>query len=97
KHARNALAHLTEIAEIGEHPHNERVARKMDALLLSKLFEGHRRGRQPGAAHGDVVVEHPNFDGRAGESVVAMGDGIDQGFLPSEGRILKTLAEKEIV
>src|SRR5581483_736364 len=59
KHARHAFAHLAQVAEIGERAHEQRVARKVNALLPAQLLQRDRRRRQAGAAHGDMIVEHP--------------------------------------
>src|SRR5881397_2327193 len=43
KHAGDAFAHLLQITEIGEHPHDQWIAGKVKALVLLQLLEGHRR------------------------------------------------------
>src|SRR3989304_654874 len=65
--------------------------------MLLELFQGDRRRQQAGTAHLDAVVEHPDLYRGAAERIIAVRDGVDQGLLPGEARILETLAKKQVV
>ena len=94
---RYAFAHFLQITEIRQHTYDQRVARKVDAPVLTQLFEAYGRRRKTGAAHFNPIIKHPDLDGGARDSIIPVRDRIDQSFLPSKSGILESLSEKQVV
>lgn len=50
----------------------------------------------PGLRTSKPVVKHPDFDAQSLIAIVAVGDGVDDGFLPGERGVLQLLLEEEV-
>ena len=81
KHSRDAFPHFSQVTQVGERPNDQRVAGKVNGFTQLQLFEGDGRRRETGASDLDPIIEHPNFDARAGNAVIPVRNRIDQRFL----------------
>ena len=68
----------------------------MDTLLPEQSFQCHRFHQLSGAADLKAIVEHPDLDAQPFVTIVPVGDGVDDGLLPGEGRILQFFLEEKI-
>jgi hypothetical protein len=87
KHAWDAFALITGEAEIHQGAHQAGVAAAVHAPEAEQFIEAELRKEATRAGHFHAVVEQPHFDAGALNAVVAMGDRVEQGFLPGESRV----------
>src|SRR4029077_6983803 len=71
-----AFPHFLEITEIGERSYNQWIARKVDVFVVTQVFERYRRRQKSGTTHLNAIIEHPNFDGRTGDSIIPIRHGV---------------------
>ena len=89
-----------------QRPHNARIDQNagddgvpgiMDFVPAQQLLDPHRPGEVSGTANFQAVVEHPDFNGIPFESIIPVGDGVNERLFPGKREVFEFLTVEEVL